>query len=221
MLEVELAPFSAALADAVMLMALLLLLLCNLAGTTGWVCAMKAAILCCDAAWKTRAVKYVGTFPVCFSYLDLFCGKEIMLKEKIIISWGSDSLRMYTQQYIMHSMIGKHMACSQALGCNSHRLMPRITYVYTAEGKMWWPTCKKPRAKSLCNGQATKGKAFLQRAWNKGQREKLTATRPRLEFVGHAGQWAQGNTQQGWQWRLACAAAMIGGMLCAASWKNG
>jgi hypothetical protein len=35
MLEVELAPFSAALADAVMLMALLLLLLCNLAGTTG------------------------------------------------------------------------------------------------------------------------------------------------------------------------------------------
>ncbi len=34
MLEVALAPFSAALADAVMLMALLLLL-CNLAGTTG------------------------------------------------------------------------------------------------------------------------------------------------------------------------------------------
>jgi len=52
MLEVALAPFSSAVADAAMLM--VLLPLCVLAGIPGWVCAMKAAILCCDAAYTTR-----------------------------------------------------------------------------------------------------------------------------------------------------------------------
>jgi hypothetical protein len=141
MLEVALAPFSVGLADAVMLM--VLLLLCNLAGMPGWVCAMNAAILCCDTAWTTRAVKYVVTV----SFFNFVVVNLFFWQGKNVERGDHEQLRLWLSLHVRAAMV-------DGLANTWHAA--KLWIVKPTVQCTWAPVFAPPRAKG--DGQRTRSK---------------------------------------------------------------